>query len=294
MSAPSAAASSAVGPAIRVRNARVGYGARTVLADLSLTVEPGELVGLVGPSGAGKTTVLRLLTGQADRLSGEVEVLGRRPQRGGAVRGIGYVPQLETVDWDFPLTVEQVVLLGRSAHSAWRPWFSRRERRAALDVLARLGIEGLAGRSIRALSGGQQQRMFLARALLHDSQVLLLDEPTSGVDVATRRDVLGVLEQLRRDGLTVLLTTHDLNHVAALLPRIVCLNGGVTGDGTPAEVLTEEVLARTYGAPMRVIDDGDRVVVVDPPPATVVPLSAGRDRRGGVQTARDELRAGAR
>jgi ABC-type Mn2+/Zn2+ transport system ATPase subunit len=253
--------------AVELVDVGVGYGRITVLRSISLEVDRGELLGIVGPSGAGKSTLLRLLTGQADRHRGRVEVLGVPVRDGRAPRGVGYVPQLEHIDWDFPLTAEQVVLLGDSASSRRVPWFSRRERSAARELLDRLGLGGLHRRPIRELSGGQQQRMFLARALHRRCELLLLDEPTSGVDLATRRDVLAVLRQLHAEGLTILLTTHDLNFVAAHLPRVVCLNGLVAADGAPGEVLTSETLELTYGAPMRVIEDRGRVVVVDDDPA---------------------------
>jgi ABC-type Mn2+/Zn2+ transport system ATPase subunit len=259
-------AEDAVDVAVRLRDVVVGYGRTTVLRSVDLEVARGELVGIVGPSGAGKSTLLRLLTGQADRHRGQVEVLGQPVRDGRAPARVGYVPQLEHVDEHFPLTVEQVVLLGDSASSRRVPWFSRRERHAARELLDRLGLAGLHRRPIRALSGGQQQRMFLARALHRRCELLLLDEPTSGVDLATRRDVLAAVRELHADGMTVLLTTHDLNFVAAHLPRIVCLNGLVAADGPPEHVLTSETLELTYGAPMRVLHDGDRVVVVDAEP----------------------------
>lgn len=240
-----------------------GYGGTTVLSALDLRVERGELVGIVGPSGSGKTTLLRLLTGRAEQFRGRVEVLGYPVRPGRPPAGVGYVPQLEGIDWDFPLTVEQVVLLGDAAASAVVPWFSRREKAAARAVLDRLGLGGLHRRRIRELSGGQQQRMFLARALHRHCELLLLDEPTSGVDLATRRDVLATLGDLNARGLTIVLTTHDLNFVASHLPRIVCLNGRVTADGDPNLVLTAASLERTYGAPMRVLRDRGRTVVVD-------------------------------
>jgi ABC-type Mn2+/Zn2+ transport system ATPase subunit len=256
----------AVGPALRLADVSVGYGRTTVLRGLDLRVERGELVGVVGPSGAGKTTLLRLITGQADVHAGSVEVLGRPMGRRSTPSGVGYVPQLEGIDWDFPLTVSQVVLLGGAAESRRVPWFSRRERRRAAEVLERLGMAGFEERQIRELSGGQQQRMFLARALAHRCEFLVLDEPTSGVDLATRRDVLGLLGELRDEGLTVLLTTHDLNFVAMHLPRVVGLNGAVTADGDPRSVLDAQALARTYGTPMRVVHDQGMVVVVDEAP----------------------------
>ncbi|MFP4636374.1 MAG: metal ABC transporter ATP-binding protein [Nitriliruptoraceae bacterium] len=250
-------------PAIRLADVAAGYGGDTVLRGLSLEVPRGAFVGVVGPSGSGKTTLLRLLTGRAEHHRGSIEVLGASLRRGAPPAGVGYVPQLEAVDWQFPLTVEQVVLLGDAATSASVPWFSRSERRRAAQLLERLGLAGLERRRIAALSGGQRQRMFLARALLRDAQLLLLDEPTSGVDLATRRDVLQLLGELHHLGLTVVLTTHDLNFVAAHLPRVVCLNGEITADGPPAEVLTPEALERTFGSPLRVLHDSGRVVVVD-------------------------------
>jgi ABC-type Mn2+/Zn2+ transport system ATPase subunit len=261
-------------PALRLDGVTVGYGRTPVLSGLDLEVGRGELVGVVGPSGAGKTTLLRLLTGQAELHAGRVEVLGRRVGRRSAPRGVGYVPQLEGIDWDFPLTVRQVVLLGGAADSRRRPWFSPAERRRADEVLERLGMAGLEDRHIRELSGGQQQRMFLARALARRCELLVLDEPTSGVDLATRRDVLALLGDLRDEGLTVVLTTHDLNFVAMHLPRIVCLNGEVTADGDPRTVLDPLVLERTYGTPMRVVHDGGMVVVVDEAPVLGGTLTA--------------------
>jgi ABC-type Mn2+/Zn2+ transport system ATPase subunit len=257
--------------AVRVSGVAAGYGSRTVLAGLDLEVARGELVGLVGPSGCGKTSVLKLLTGRLQLHAGVVEVLGRRVGRRSPA-GVGYVPQLGTVDLDFPLTVEQVVLLGDAASSGARPWFTRRERAAARALLERLGLGGLHDRQLRELYGGQLQRTFLARALQRRCELLLLDEPTSGVDLATRRDVLATVHALHADGLTVVVTTHDLNLVATHLPRIVCLHGRVVADGTPAEVLTPAVLEATYGAPMHVVRDGGRLVVVDDELPSAAPL----------------------
>ncbi|WP_165491905.1 metal ABC transporter ATP-binding protein [Egibacter rhizosphaerae] len=253
-------------PAVAFRDVAAGYGGRTVIGQgdggIDWRVERGAFVGVAGPSGAGKTTLVRLLTGQAERHRGRVEVHGHDVARGGT-RRIGYVPQLGTIDWDFPLTVEQTVLLGGTADSRPTPWFSRRERRHARALLDRLGIGDLARRHIRELSGGQQQRMFLARAMVRDSDVLLLDEPTSGVDLRTRLDILELLGDLNAEGLTVVLTTHDLNWVAAHLPRVAFLNGRIVAEGAPADVVTPGILEEAYGSRMRVVHADGRVVVTD-------------------------------
>jgi zinc/manganese transport system ATP-binding protein len=252
----------------------VGYDGRTVLRRLSWSVERGALVGIVGPSGAGKTTLVRALTGQATVHHGEVRVLGLRVGRHGSPH-VGYVPQVGSVDWSFPLQVRQVVLLGTTASSRRTPWFSRDERRRADELLERLGLAGLGDRHIRELSGGQQQRTFLARAMIRRCEVLLLDEPTSGVDLATRHDVLHLVGDLWRTGMTILVTTHDLNWVAAQLPRLALLDGTIVADGPPHEVLTEDLVEQVYGARMRVLRDGDRLVVTDEHP-----VIGPRDRRG--------------
>ena len=268
--------------AIELGGVAAGYGGDRVLEDVSLRVAAGELVGAVGPSGSGKTTLLRLLTGQVGVYTGHVRVFGQPVRRGRPVRRVGYVPQLDGMDWDFPLTVEQVVLLGMTADSRRVPWFSRSERARAAATLERLGLDGLGRRHIRELSGGQQQRMFLARAMALNAELILLDEPTNGVDLATRHDVLHLLGELKAEGITILLTTHDLNWVAAHLPRVVCLNRTVVADGHPAEVFTTDVLRATYNAEVQVIREGDMVFVAD---LTHVLSGARRERSGAARPA---------
>lgn len=251
-------------PALELVGVTAGYDGVPVVRDVSLRLEAGELVGLVGPSGVGKTTVLRLLTGQCERYGGLVQAFGDEVRPGRAAPRISYVPQVDSVAWDFPLTVEQVVLLGLAGESRRVPWFSSGERSRAADTLDRLGLASVRGRPIGGLSGGQQQRMFLARALLRRAELILLDEPTSGVDLATSRGVLDLVGELNETGISILLTTHDLNWVAALLPRVVCFNRTVVADGPPSAALTPAALTATYGAEVRVLDDGGRVVVVAP------------------------------
>ena len=230
------------------------YGANPVLVDVDFAAAPGQFSGVVGPSGSGKTTLLKAVMGTARPVAGSV---WRRPGLTTA-----YVPQVETVNWSFPVTVGECVLMARTGGRRL-PWPSRAERAEVAEVLERLGIDGLAGRHIRELSGGQQQRMFIARALLRRPQLLLMDEPTSGVDVKTRHEVLHLLDDLNADGLSIVVTTHDLNGIATHLPHVVCLNREVIGAGAPRDVLSAAVLERTYGAKMEVLEHGGMPVIVD-------------------------------
>ena len=241
---------------IRLDDVSAGYGQSTVLHHVSLSIAAPTFTGIVGPSGAGKTTLLRLLL---DSLAPQRGIIERRPDL-----RLAYVPQLETVDWNFPVTVSECVLMAKT-HRRW-PWPSQQERREAADVLERLGIADLAQRHIRELSGGQQQRMFLARALMRQPQLLLLDEPTSGVDINTRHDVLHLLGDLYTEGMAIVLTTHDLNGMAAHLPELVCINGHVVAVGSPEQVITPAVLEETFGARLEVLQHLGMPVVVDAAP----------------------------
>jgi ABC-type Mn2+/Zn2+ transport system ATPase subunit len=230
------------------------YATEDVLLDVDLAVAAGEFVGVVGPSGCGKTTLLRAVAGSIRPVGGTVT--RRRGLR------MAYVPQVETINWSFPVTVAQCVLMARVSGRRL-PWPSAAERAAVGEILARLDIEHLRDRHIRELSGGQQQRVFIARAMLGEPELLLMDEPTAGVDARLRHEILHLLDDLHERGLAILLTTHDLNGIAAHLPRMVCLNRSVIGEGRPVDVLTPAILERTYGASMQVLEHGGMPVVVD-------------------------------
>jgi ABC-type Mn2+/Zn2+ transport system ATPase subunit len=258
---------------VRMDRVTCRYGRDPVLINIDLSVAEGDFVGVVGPSGSGKSTLLKAVAGSVTPIAGTI---GRRP---GIT--VGYVPQVETVNWYFPVTVREAVLMARVDGRAL-PWSSRQERRDADGVLERLGLDGLGERHIRELSGGQQQRVFIARAMLRRPNLLLLDEPTSGVDVRTRHDVMHLIHELHHEGLAIVLTTHDLNGIAAHLPKLVCLNREVIAVGAPRHVITPDVLERTYGAPLEVLEHGGMPVVLEHYPeldadrgAAVVPLREG-------------------
>jgi ABC-type Mn2+/Zn2+ transport system ATPase subunit len=258
---------------VRFEKVTCRYGREPVLLNVDLSVSEGDFVGVVGPSGSGKTTLLRAIAGGITPIAGRI-VRDRSVS-------VAYVPQVETVNWYFPVTVREAVLMSRIDGRAL-PWASKTDLREAEEVLERLGIGDLGGRHIRELSGGQQQRVFVARAMLRRPGLLLMDEPTSGVDVRTRHDVMHLIHELHHDGLAVVITTHDLNGIAAHLPWLVCLNREVIATGRPQEVITPEVLERTYGAPLEVLSHGGMPVVIERYPedeeeagATVVPLREG-------------------
>jgi ABC-type Mn2+/Zn2+ transport system ATPase subunit len=250
---------------IRLEGVTAAYGRERVLLNIDLTVTDGDFIGIVGPSGSGKSTLLRVMTGALAPVAGTVA-------RADGL-SIGYVPQVETVNWFFPVTVREAVLMA-SPRARNRPWASADEVAEAERILDHLGLAGLAGRHIRALSGGQQQRVFVARALMRKPKLLLLDEPTSGVDVRTRHDVMHLLHELHHEGLAIVLTTHDLNGIAAHLPSVICLNREVIATGVPNDVITPEVLERAYGAPMEVLHHGGMPVVVERAPDEEPPAAA--------------------
>ena len=239
---------------VRFEKVTCRYGHEPVLVNIDLSVSEGDFLGIVGPSGSGKTTLLRAIAGAVRPIAGRIA-----RDRSST---LGYVPQVETVNWYFPVTVREAVLMSR-IDGRLAPWASAKDLRDADEVLDRLGIGDLGGRHIRELSGGQQQRVFVARAMLRGPKLLLMDEPTSGVDVRTRHDVMHLIHELHHDGLAVVLTTHDLNGIAAHLPKLVCLNREVIAVGRPKDVITPDVLERTYGAPLEVLSHGGMPVVVE-------------------------------
>lgn len=230
-----------------------GYHDAPVLRDVTFRVNRGEFVGIIGPSGGGKSTLLNSLLGLVPDVRGTISVDGRSIRPGSIGRNVGYVPQLDVRERHFPLTVEQDVALALTPGAVRLPWVSKSERIAVHRVLGRLGIEQMSQRAVGELSGGQQQRLAVARAIINEPELLLLDEPTSNLDVKTRDDVLGVLFELNANGTAIMMTTHAINNLAVHLPRLICINGRLLADGTPTEIFEESILSRTFETDIRII-----------------------------------------
>lgn len=225
---------------IEMRGVSAGYDGRAVISGVDLTIRAGELVALVGANGAGKSTLLKCAVGLLRPLAGSVQILGAAP--GAAAARIAYLPQAEDVRWEFPLRVDDVVRMGAIGRDG-----TRADPARVRDALERVDAVRLLREPVSALSGGQRQRVLLARALIADAQLLLLDEPATGVDPTTEEELMGVLASLSKAGTTILVATHDLAGVMAHFPRVVCMNGGIVADGPVSILRDDEILRRTYG-----------------------------------------------
>ncbi|MEM9185546.1 MAG: metal ABC transporter ATP-binding protein, partial [Planctomycetota bacterium] len=239
-------------PALEVHDLTVAYRRKPVLWNVDFTIPEGQLVGIVGPNGAGKTTLIKAILGLVGLASGRVEIYGKAyaQQR----RLIGYVPQRESVDWEFPVTVRDVVLMGTYGGLGWFRRPGKQEKRRADGCLEQVGMTEFADRQIRQLSGGQQQRVFLARALAQDAKVYFMDEPFAGVDAATESAILALLRTLREGGKTVFVVHHDLQSVREYFDAVVLLNMRLVACGPVPEVFTAENLQRTYGGRLTILE----------------------------------------
>jgi ABC-type Mn2+/Zn2+ transport system ATPase subunit len=223
-------------PVVQVTHLAAGYGGPPVLVDVAFAAQPGERVAVLGPNGGGKSTLFRVLLGELPAARGTVEVRGRR----------GTVPQTERSRLDFPVSALDVALMGTLSRLPWWKRPGRDEHRRAREALAVVGLGDLAGASFGELSGGQRQRVLVARALVQEADVLLLDEPFSGVDEPTARQLEALFDRLAGEGRTLLMATHDLDQARAW-DRVLCLNRRQIAFGPPDDVLTREVLESTYG-----------------------------------------------
>lgn len=238
---------------LSVQDLTVAYHRRPVLWDIELELPPAQLVGVLGPNGAGKSTLIKAVIGLVPCMSGKVRIFGQ-PYRKSRHR-VGYVPQRESVDWDFPVDALDVVTMGLYRQIGWFRPVTRRHRQTAMEALDRVGIADLAHRQISQLSGGQQQRTFLARALVHDADLYLMDEPFASVDASTEQAIIEILREMKSRGKTVLVVHHDLQTVADYFDHLVLLNLRRVAQGATDEVFTPENLRATYGGRLTLLDE---------------------------------------
>jgi manganese/zinc/iron transport system ATP- binding protein len=256
---PPAVAPSAI--AVQLRDVTVAYGDRVALDDVDLEIPAGALLAVIGPNGAGKSTLLKAIAGLIVPVAGTIEVLGGTP--GAAARRVAYVPQAELVDWGFPVTVGDVVMMGRVPLIGIGRSPSRVDREAVRDALETVGMAGEDGRQIGTLSGGQRRRVFLARAMAARPDLYLLDEPVTGVDATTEEDLMHLLEAEAAAGRTVIASTHDLAAAAQHFHQVALVNGRIVAVGPSDIVMNRELLRTTYGGHVVVLPEGEGTIIDD-------------------------------
>jgi manganese/iron transport system ATP-binding protein len=246
-------------PILDVRKVNVRYNGRQALQDITFHLHPGERIAVVGPNGAGKSTLFKVVSGVLSPTSGEVTIFGSQPGRHVC---IAYIPQRSQVDWNFPVSVADVVMMGRSAKLGPLNWPHKRDWEHVQRALETVDLSNLASRQISQLSGGQQQRMFIARALAQEAELMLMDEPLTGLDTPAQEGLLDLLDTLRSQNVTVMVATHDLEQAARHFDRILLLNHQIVAFGPPDKVLQTENLLRAYGGRLR-SSSGEDVLTVD-------------------------------
>lgn len=231
--------------AIEAEDLNVHFGKNSILWDVSFQIPRGVLVGLIGPNGAGKSTLLKAALQIVKPFSGKISFSGT----------VAYVPQRETVDWDFPITVEEVVLMGRYGKLGFFGSLKRADRLAASLALEQVGLNGYKERQISELSGGQQQRLFIARALFQNADLFLLDEPFAGVDLATEKMIMALLKKLKEQGKTIVIVHHDLPSVKKYFDWVLLLNTRLLGCGPVEKIFTKENIAKAFGRNQALFDE---------------------------------------
>lgn len=239
--------------AIQVRNLTVSYGPKPALLDVSFVINTGELVGIIGPNGAGKSTMMKAILGFVKRDIGEVYIFGKPVEQ---TRGmVAYVPQRGTVDWDYPVTVHDVAMMGRYGHLKWWQSETQNDRDIVDECLAMVRMSEFRNRQIGQLSGGQQQRVFMARALAQGAKILLLDEPFAGVDAATENAILDVLSEAKKAGITLVVVHHDLATASEYFDKLLLVKQRLYAAGPPSLVFRQELLTEVYEGKLKVFTD---------------------------------------
>ena len=244
---------------VQLEAVSVAYNGKPALKEITFSLAAGDSVAVVGPNGAGKTTLFRTIAGAMQPSRGEVRVYGHEP--GGHIC-IAYVPQRSEVDWGFPVTVQDVVMMGRIRKIGLFRWPRRKDWQFIRQAMQSVGVDGLADRQIAELSGGQQQKVFLAQAIAQEAELVLLDEPLGGLDLPSQEAIFEILEQLKGQGVSVLVATHDLNLAAERFDRVMLLNRRMIAMGTPDQVLTQSNLVQAYGGHLHPVQGESGLLVL--------------------------------
>lgn len=251
------------GLALEIKNLTAGYGGNTVLEDVSWQVKRGTLAAIIGPNGGGKSTLLKTAVGLLKPLHyDELKLLGQEPKLGR--KKTAYLPQQEEVDWDFPITVLDVVLQGRLVQRGFWGSYTKKDYVASHDALSLLGLEKFSQKQIGVLSGGQRQRVFLARALVQEADLILLDEPSTGLDAKAQHELADLFMEMSRAGKTIVAATHDLNCLTDCFEEVLALDGRVLVQGSPTEVLTEPNMVRLFARHFPKVTAKGEVTVHEP------------------------------
>jgi manganese/iron transport system ATP-binding protein len=246
-------------PILTLKDVSLRFNGRAAIEHVSFDLHRGERVAVIGPNGAGKSTLFNVIAGVLPINAGKVTVYGNEPGRHIC---IAYVPQRSQVDWKFPVNVADVVMMGRIRHLGLFKWPARRDWAFAHEMLDMVGMSHLAGRQIGELSGGQQQRVFIARALAQEAELMLMDEPLTGLDAKSQEEIFGIFDKLRQLQVTIMVATHDLNLAAERFERLMLLNGQLLGFGHAAEVFTPELLSLAYSGHMRMLSTPNGTMLV--------------------------------
>ena len=277
---------------VSVRGLTVTYNnGYTAVRDVSFELGPGTICGLVGVNGSGKSTIFKAIMGFVRPSAGEVRLCGLPVDEALKRNIVAYVPQSEEVDWNFPVLVEDVVMMGRYGHMNFLRMPTRADRDKVDAALERVGMTAYRSRQIGELSGGQKKRVFLARSLAQEGRIILLDEPFTGIDVATEATIIGLLRELRAAGHLMLVSTHNLGSVPDFCDEVVLLNRTVLAAGPTAQVFTQENLERAFGGVLRrynlggaalhTDEDARRVTVLTDDERPLVLYGIGRDDPDG-------------
>jgi manganese/zinc/iron transport system ATP- binding protein len=243
---------------ISVKNLTVSYQKKPAIKSINLKITEGSIVGIIGPNGAGKSTLIKAILGLLPYDTGEVKIFGKNLDE--SRKRISYIPQREQFDWDFPINVEDVVMMGRYSHLGMFSFPGKKDKEIVQEKIQKVGMQDFRTRQIRNLSGGQQQRIFLARALAQESDIYLMDEPFVGVDAKTERTIFDLMNELREEKKTILVVHHDLGKVTEYFDKLILINQTLVAYGDTDLVFNKELISKTYGGRLTILQKTEELI----------------------------------